>query len=259
MMVRTLVVAVLAGGLLAVPGGTTAARPQDKAGKTPADAKPAPAAGAARIVSLLQTGRVTDYPKDLQQTPFPEVLNDLGRRFEVTILVSKTAFENPAALDDAKGSNLSAPRLDGLTLHAYLTAYLRGLSVPDATYLVRDDYIEITSLSAARKEAGLDEAMEAVGEDAAEAARVRARLTLPLVCVAADDAKLADVVRTLARVYGLNVTVDKAAQEAAGQAVLTERLLNVPADTALELLAGQAGLEVVRKGNTFRLGGGGGA
>lgn len=256
MVVRALVVAVLAGGLLAVPGGTTAARPQDEGGEK-AKAKPA---GAARLVGLLQTARVTDFPKDLTQTPLAEVLADLGKRFDVTFVVNKSAFADGPLADDTKATSLSNNRLDGLTLHTFLATYLRGLSVPEVTYLVRDEYIEITGVAAAQKEAGLVEAMELAegSEDAGEAARVRARLTLPLVCVAVENAKLPEVVRTLSRVYGLNVTVEKSAQEAAGQAVLTERLLNVPADTALELLAAQAGLEVVRKGNTFRLTGGGG-
>ena len=34
---------------------------------------------------------------------------------------------------------------------------------------------------------------------------------------------------------------------------ITMQLLNVPADTALELIAEEAGLGVVRKGNTFRI------
>ena len=37
------------------------------------------------------------------------------------------------------------------------------------------------------------------------------------------------------------------------QTKITQRLLNVPADTALELLAAQGGFAVVRKGNTFRV------
>jgi hypothetical protein len=40
---------------------------------------------------------------------------------------------------------------------------------------------------------------------------------------------------------------------AATKTLLTERLLNVPADTALELLAAQVSMSVVRKGNTFRI------
>ena len=59
-----------------------------------------------------------------------------------------------------------------------------------------------------------------------------------------------------------NSLIDAVRQVAAGKSLLdpsvTERLLNVPADTALELLVGQAGLSVARKGNTFRISGGGG-
>jgi hypothetical protein len=163
-------------------------------------------------------------------------------------------------LDDARAANLRATRLDGLTLGSFLDVYFRGLSIPDVTYLVREDRIEITSREAAQKEAGLPEAIEeakTTGEPG-EVVRAKARFNLPLVCVAVKDKPLGAVLKDLSRVYGLNVVVEPGAREALN-AQLTERLLNVPADTALEVLAGQAGLSVVRKGNVFRITAGGGA
>lgn len=253
-MTRTLLVLVLVGGLLAVPGGL-AARPQDDG----AAKKKAVPTGAARIVAHLHNSRV-EYDKDLQTTPLPEVLADLAKRFEVTVVINKAAFETPAVLDGAKATNLSLNRLDGLTLHAFLSNYLRGLSYPEVTYLVRDDYIEVTSVAVAQKEAGLQEAMEVAGvsEDAGVSAAARARKDLPLVSVVAEDKPFLDVLKDLTRVYGLNVVVNRAERQRLTESVAFLRLLNVPADTTLELLAEQAGLEVVRKGNTFRLAAGGG-
>ena len=242
-MVRALVLAALAAGLMAVPGVVA----------QPAKEEKAEPRTTGQIVAVLHNERVA-YEKDLVTTPFPEVLGDLSRRFAIPFIIDKTAFEDGNAFDDARAIQLGAPRLEGLTLHSFLQAYLRALSVPHVTYMVRDGYIEITSLDAAQKEAGLEEALDEAGnlDDPVAVVKNRARLKLPLVCVVVEDRPLSDLLGTLARVYGLNIVIDPAASEQA-KTRLTERLLNVPADTAIELLAKQAGLNALRKGNVFRV------
>src|SRR5438270_482992 len=76
--------------------------------------------------------------------------------------------------------------------------------------------------------------------EAAPAIRAEYRTQLPLVCAAADKEPLADVLKTLGRVYDLNVVVHPSARAAVKNTLVTEQLLNVPADTALELLVDQA-------------------
>lgn len=253
-MVRALLLAGLAVGLVAVPGGV----PVRAAG----DEKKEPAAPptAEKIVSVLQNSRV-QYDKDLQTTPFPELLGDLAKRYDLTFVVDKVALGDAVGgLNDAKADRLSTARLDGLPLGTFLDIYFRGLSIENVTYLVRPDYIEITTREAAQKEAGLPEAIQeatTTGEPG-EVVRAKARMNLPLVCVAVKDKPLGAVLKDLTRVYGLNIVVEPGARQALA-AELTEQLLNVPADTALEVLAGQAGLSVVRKGNVFRITAGGGA
>jgi hypothetical protein len=66
------------------------------------------------------------------------------------------------------------------------------------------------------------------------------------------DKQLGAVLDDLRCIYGVNIVVETGAKVQL-KAAITEQLLNVPADTALELIAGQADLGVVRKGNTFRL------
>jgi hypothetical protein len=250
---RAFVVAVLGAGMLAVPGAV-AQPPQEKKAELVA-AKPG---GVAHIVDALQNYRIS-YEKDLVTTPLAEVLSDLSKRYEIAFIIDKASFEEAgeglAGLDDSKATRLGAPKLEGLTLHTFLHVYLRSLSVPNVTYLVREDYIEITSLQSALKQAGLDEAIDESlnSEDPIAAVKAQARLKLPLVSVVVEDRPLSEVLRTLSRVYGLNIVLYQEARDSV-KARLTERLLNVPADTALELLAGQAGLSVVRKGNTFRIG-----
>lgn len=256
-------------GALEVPEGVAyLARPghveitsADKAGKTPV------APGAAKLINTLHNQPVS-YGGDLQTAPLQDVLRDLAKTYDVTFVVDTTAFDQPAAVAEAKASGLTASRLEGLTLGQFLNVYLRALPSggdPDGadrvTYLIREWGIEITTVNKARVEAGLTEAIQLAdeSEDQGAGARARARLNLPLVSLAAENIPVTEAVQQLARVYGLNVVFDKQARQAAAQAPVSARLLNVPADTALELLAGEASLDVSRKGNTFRitLGGGG--
>ena len=170
-------------------------------------------------------------------------------------MVNKIAIGDRAAtLDTAKAEQLSATKLEGLSLASFFEVYFRALPLYGITYLVRADHIEITTREAAQQEAGLLEAVDEAKEsgEQGELVRAKARLSLPLVCVAVKDRPLATVLNDLSTAYGLNIVVEPGAQTML-KTPLTERLLNVPADTALELLAGQAGLKVVRKGNTFRI------
>jgi len=114
--------------------------------------------------------------------------------------------------------------------------------------MVRNDHIEILPRDAAMREAGL-----AVPPRSDETGPPTGPITPPLVNVVVVEKTLPTVLTELARVYDLNVVVEARVQKDLRGVVVTERLLNVPADTALELLAGQAGLSVVRKGNTFRV------
>ncbi len=169
--------------------------------------------------------------------------------------MNKSAIGDAAAtLDTAKAERLSVTRLDGMLLTTFLDVYFRNLPIENLTYLVRADHIEITTRDAAQKEAGLLEAMDEAKTttEKSDVVRAKARLNLPLVCVAVKERPLSAVLNDLSTVYGLNIVVEPGVRELL-KAPLTERLLNVPADTALELLAGQAGLAVVRKGNTFRI------
>lgn len=248
-MIRTMLVAVLATGLLAMPG----VRAQPGAGQDVA------IPSAEKIVNILQLQRVS-YEKDLQTTPFKEVLEDLAKRHGVIFVVNKTAIGDRAAtLDTAKAEQLSATKLEGLSLASFFEVYFRALPLYGITYLVRADHIEITTREAAQQEAGLLEAVDEAKEsgEQGELVRAKARLNLPLVCVAVKDRALSAVLNDLSTAYGLNIVIEPSARPLL-KTPLTERLLNVPADTAIELLAGQADLKVVRKGNTFRISSNGG-
>jgi hypothetical protein len=240
-MKRAILILALAITLLEAPG--IKGQPEERGGSS-----------ADKIVAVLQTAKVS-YEKDLQTTPFKEMLEDMAKRYNITFVINKSAIGDMAnTLDNAKPERLSETSLNGMLLGTFFDVYFRGLAIENLTYLVRSDHIEITTREAAQKEAGILEAIDeakATGNPA-ETVRAKARLNLPLICVVAKERPLLAVFNDLSGVYGLNIVVEPGAREALKNP-FTERLLNVPADTALELLAAQADLKVVRKGNTFRI------
>src|SRR5262249_4488380 len=105
-----------------------------------------------KLQSVLENQRVS-YEKGLKTTPFQEVLDDLSKRYDVTFIVNKTAIEGSAKLLDDKAEKLGDKEsLNGLPLGTFLGIYLKNLPVPYVTYVVRPDYIEITSYDARLEE-----------------------------------------------------------------------------------------------------------
>lgn len=92
------------------------------------------------IQSKLETQRV-QFEGDLTQTGLSELLNNLARRYEINILLLTDDFKDNPQIADAK-PKLAVTRLDGLTLGSFLDVVLQSVG---ATYIVRPDYIEVTS------------------------------------------------------------------------------------------------------------------
>lgn len=98
-----------------------------------------------KLQTLLENDQVK-YGGDLQQAPLSDVLRDLAKTYDVTFIINPQAFEDAAKVADAKATQLGGARLEGLTLGTFLDIYLRSLPVAEGvTYIVRPDYIEITS------------------------------------------------------------------------------------------------------------------
>lgn len=246
---RFLVVVVLAAGLLAIPGGASGRGQNPGADPGGKPVGVTPDANLVKIVTTLHTQWVT-FEGDLNGTPLPELIHHLSKRYDINFVIRDETFRE-ANVEDRK-PHLTVTRLDGMPLHRFLTLALGSMGLVP---LVRNDYVEILPRELALKEVGLVEAINEANltGDPEAANKAQARLNLPLVNVVVKDQPLAAVLSELARVYDLNIVLDPRTQKDARGAVLSERMLNVPADTALELLAGQAGLTVVRKGNTFRV------
>src|SRR5438034_173208 len=128
-MMRTMLVALLATGLLAMPGGTLGQEIRLSSG-TPAERK----ARSEKLPRILWEKPVS-YDKDLRTTPFKEVLEDLAKRYDIIFVVNKTAIGDMAAtLDTAKAEKLSVTKLDGVLLTTFLDVYFRSVPVENLTY-----------------------------------------------------------------------------------------------------------------------------
>lgn len=109
------------------------------------------------------------------------------------------------------------------------------------TYLVRRDHVEIVPLSYALRESRQTPIVDAGGEEKA---------AQPLVSAVVKNLPLEAALEDLASDHDLTILLSpKAGDQKA--AFVTARLLNVPADKAIELLALQADLRVVRRGPAF--------
>ena len=105
-----------------------------------------------KLQSVLDNQRIS-YEKDLKTTPFTEVIEDLAKRYDITFVVNKTALgEGGMGIDTDKAEKLSVTKLDGMPVGTFLDVYLRALKTPFVTYIVRPDYIEITSYDARMEE-----------------------------------------------------------------------------------------------------------
>lgn len=176
---------------------------------------------------------------NLNEVPLIELLADLGKKFGVTFAINEESFKaagQPNIKEEKPKVALTALR--GLSTHQFLALVLDGMK---ATYLVKNGTIEIVPIHHAAKIAKVGFSQEEDG---------RARLNEPLVCALVKEKPLNEVVAKIAETYDLTVVVSPQAGDAR-TGFVTARLLNVPADKAIELLALQCDLRVVRRGTAF--------
>jgi hypothetical protein len=176
---------------------------------------------------------------NINEIPLFELLQDLSKRYDVPFVINEESFkaENEPNIKEKKPT-LSATQLRGLTLHQFLTTTLDSMG---ATYMVKGKTIEIVHpVHAARL---TKTAVDQIDD-------VRKMLAQPLVSFVAKEKPLNEAIAQLADRYDLSVVVSPQAGDAR-TGFVTARLLNVPAETALELLATQCDLRVVRKGTAF--------
>jgi hypothetical protein len=226
--------AALAAGLLLA--ALTPARAQDRV--APPKVKPT----AEAVLKALHESEVI-IEGDLSTIPLFELTQYLSKRHGVGFVINEENFRAENVNDiKEKRPNLAAPQqLNGLTLHQLLSHVLESMN---ATYVIRNGGIEVVTV---RYAARLSKAEVVTGGGEGGA---RTALAEPLVSVIVKEKPLNEVLAELAERYDLNVTLAPQAGDAR-TGFVTARLLNVPADRAVEYLALLADLRVVRQGNTF--------
>jgi RNA polymerase sigma factor (sigma-70 family) len=220
-------------GVALVPGNTDAQQPKaenDK--KAVGEEEVAQVEPTQALARRIKFKGIDDNGQTLDDT-----LKQLKQRYGLNYEINEQAFNRENVNDPGMillAQQKPLPPMQG-TLAAVLKAILARVPVQSgATYLVRGDSIEITTMTALQNEVW--------GPDFDGP-------FLPLVHLKAKKWPLSDALDQLADQGRLNIVYLASADKAATP--VTARLTNVPADTAVRLLAAQAGLSVVQRDNVL--------
>ena len=182
----------------------------------------------AELLSKLRKPIDVSATDELQLPAFADLVSE---RFGVAVTYSAVAFENQSV------SGFKMSKSKGLSLAAVLK---QTLAERNATYLVRKGHIELVSVFRAAKEAKISSS----DDDGVT------RLSQPLVSAIYKERPINEAFADLAEEYDLTIVLaPQAGDNKAG--FVNARMLNVPADKAIEMLALQAELRVVKKGSSY--------
>lgn len=177
----------------------------------------------------------------INDIPLYELLLELSKKHNLTFIINEEPFKadgRPTIKEDKP--KLATTAIRGLHVHQFLRVTLESM---EATYLIRNNSIEIVSVRhAAKATKSILKYPEVESE--------HVRLSEPLVSLIVKEKPLNETVAELAKMYDLNVVISTQAGEAR-KATISARLLNMPADKALDVLALQADLRVVHRGAAF--------
>lgn len=167
-----------------------------------------------------------------------DLVGVLAEKHGLAVIVKAEEFKQ-AGVDSIFEKHVRLPAAKGLSVRTVLNTVLTQIN---GTFLVRKDHVEFLPVVLAGKLVG-------VPVDDGEGV---ARLTQTLVSTVVKEKPLNEVLADIAEEFDLNVVVSPQAGDSR-MAFVTLRLLNVPADKALDTAAAAADLRVVRKGNVFLL------
>ncbi len=163
-------------------------------------------------------------------TSLREALEFISDRYDVTILVDTQAFK-AEGIDAIEEMPVRLPKMVGVKLSTVLRLLLAQIN---ATYLIRSQHIEITTLKRARPEFW-------TGTE---------RNLAPTVNVEFEKCPLHEALQELSDSSGISIVVDGRAGDKAKNSV-TATLNNVPIDTAVLILADMADLRPVALDNVL--------
>jgi hypothetical protein len=198
-------------------------------------AQPALASGPPELVAKLNKTISMKSPID---AALDLALTELAEQYGLDgkIHLDVPAFK-AAGIEDVRGVMVKLDRLNEVRLSTVIDALLKQV---DGACLVRDTHIVITSRAARRAELGEN-------EDEGGAA---IRDAVPLVRQTFTDTPLRKVLDELSTRFDRTIIVAPQTAEK-GDTQVTAKLINVPLDHAVELLAEMAELAVVKRGNAL--------
>ena len=165
-----------------------------------------------------------------------DLITVMTEQYDLAVIVKEDEFKQ-AGMDAVRDRTVRFPLGKGLGLRTVLNTVLAQVN---GTFLVRKDHIEFLPIALAGK-------LLAVGVDDGDGPP---RLAQMIVSAIVKEKPLNEVVADIAEEFDLNVVVAPQAGDSR-MAFVSVRLLNVPADKALDVIATAADLRVVRKGNVF--------
>lgn len=163
-------------------------------------------------------------------TTLREALEFISERIDLTIVVDAQAFK-AEGIDAIEDVRIQLPKMIGVKLSTALRLLLTQV---DAAYLIRSNYIEVTTVKRTRPDLW----------NAAE------RHLAPTVNVEFEKWPLHEALQELSDSSGISIVVDGRAGDKA-KAGVTAILNNVPIDTAVLILADMADLRPVALDNVL--------
>jgi hypothetical protein len=189
------------------------------------------------VAKLKQAVKFKGYVADSTLT-LEEMLNHLADRYDLTFDVNENAFRLDNVEDTLQTAiaKLAMPPMFGARLETVLCKILSRIpAASGATYVIRPDRVEITTMAAVRQEFW--------GKD-------HPGPYLPLVHAEFNKSPLEQALKDLAEQADFNIVLDGRIEEK-GKTAVTARLSNVPLDTAVRMLADMADLQPVLMDNTL--------
>ncbi len=185
---------------------------------------------AVALASRLATRINLDKP--LEDERLEAVLKAFDDRHQLSFWVDTAAIRDDVGGESVEEMKVNLPKVTGGRLDTVLRRLLKQV---DVGYVLRDGFIEVTSLQRIYNEFYPDYPDYPINQ-------------YPLVHAVFEEQPLYEALRDLAESAGCNVVTDIVS---AAKTKVTAQLTNVPLDTAVQMLADMAGLEVAKLDNVL--------
>jgi hypothetical protein len=178
--------------------------------------------------------RKINLEQGLDATSLKEALEYLQDKTDVLFLVDNDAFKRDINIPEPENQKIKLPRMTGVRLSTVLEQLCSQL---DGNYLVRPDYISITSKPQWYAHIwGRDTGLEDVPGTKPP--------LIHAVNAGFDHRPLESALGELAELSGISIVIDYRRTGEQAKAPVTARFTNAPLETAVRLMADQAGLQM---------------